>query len=147
MYVYVFNIYFTKESPYNGETKPRIRTFNLLNGLIPASHFNLLKVRLRACSHYEIAANKFGGFAKFASVTEIEVKAVYDRLLPLYRISIFEFYPSSPLYRSVFELARHSLLFCKLSPAICLFASIEYFFTFVSKKIWKSVEGVIRIYF
>lgn len=54
----VFNIYFTKELPYNGETKPRIRTFNLLNGLIPASHFNLLKVRLRACSHYEIAANK-----------------------------------------------------------------------------------------
>lgn len=51
-------IYLTKELSYNREAKPRIRTFNLLNGLIPASHFNLLKARLRACSHYEIAANK-----------------------------------------------------------------------------------------
>lgn len=48
----------TKESLYNGVAKPRIRTFNLLNGLISPSHFNLLNARLRACSHYEIAASK-----------------------------------------------------------------------------------------
>lgn len=73
---------------------------NLLSRLIPVSHFNLLTARLRACPHHEIAANKLvdlGKFAKERSVTEIEVEAVYDRLLPLYRISIFEFHPTLPL--------------------------------------------------
>lgn len=48
----------TKKSRYNAIGKPQIRTFNLLNGLIPASHFNLLTACFRLYSRHEIVANK-----------------------------------------------------------------------------------------